>query len=650
MRGAARPRSRRTAAAPREGLVVAQHDLRTVRIDLRGVRVLLRYGFEFDGHERLPESVSVSGADVTAFFLTSTVHDRIDPTPEGFRVTRRWSILQAGRIRLNLTLDIPEATPAPGRAGGRRPTPRVYRYLFPGVASGPRAGESPLVLRGQRTALPSCLLLASSDVEICVLAEAKPTGELPSLALERAEDEGGPLLRIRFDTPPRDRSGARTRSRTVAHDVDPGDGTCAEIESRGKLERDLALQVVVAPPGAAYAAAFAALASRRARASEPRKWALREELRSLLGDHLLEEGGVCGLRTVPGADLLSASAGAALSVLLLRLYPGDDAMLELALRLADFCLTAQHPAGLFYERFGVRERSWLGLRRSVPGVAGRAPLLSIEESSRVAASLLDLAVLLERRGVAADRYGLAGRRMVDAFFDSRGVLRPPAAVMTPDGLQAVEEGLGSVRFLHPLLRVADVDRREKYRKAAHAIIGSRLDLAGTEELPSSREGREPDSRAILLLAEAAVEAADRRLRIPEPDALASRLLPWLRLRDAGGESPLPAAGALVDSFTRPRLMPRPCQIAFLCRRLGSLCAEPLSGLLAEHSRAALGSAGGLPLGTGSVARVRWASDAREASSGAGGAPASELAVGPVDARDFAAELRYALDLEEGGVW
>jgi hypothetical protein len=272
----------------------------------------------------------------------------------------------------------------------------------------------------------------------------------------------------------------------------------------------------------------------------------------------------------------------------------------------------------------------------------------------VAASLLDFGSMLERLGLGAARHAVAGRRMVDAFIDSHGKLTPPGAVMTPDGGRIAESGLGAVRFLHPLLRVADRDGRERYRKAAVALVADFLNLEpGAAELPISREGREPDAGAPVLLAEAALEAAGRRIRIPDASALAGRLLPWLRLTEAPSASALPPIGAFVDSFVRPRLRPRPCQIAVICRRLSTLCRGPVAALLADHSRASLAAAGALPLGTSFVARVRWGLD-----PGAGSAPrelrkgeqAEGIVVGPVDARDFVAELGYALDLEEEGVW
>ncbi len=118
MKGASRAPGRVEAGSggsPGE-LTIAQHDLRTVRVELGGVRFLLRYGFTFDSHERLPESVTVNGSEVTAFFLTTTVRDRIEGEQGGFRVTRSWTIMQAGRIRLALTVDVPEAATTASRS------------------------------------------------------------------------------------------------------------------------------------------------------------------------------------------------------------------------------------------------------------------------------------------------------------------------------------------------------------------------------------------------------------------------------------------------------------------------------------------------------------------------------------------------------
>ena len=636
-------------AAGHHEMRVAQHDLRSVRVDVGPIRLLLRYGFTFDGNERLPESVVVRGNEVTAFFLSSTVRDRITATPAGFDVYRRWTVLQSGLVRLALTLDIPDAPAGVEQKGGRRPPPRSFRYLLPGVASG-RVDEEGCMVRGERTAVPACVVLAAEDIGLGVWVSSARDGWSTSVGLGRSIEEGAGSTRLSLETPAREhRAGHLLAPTDLARGA--GDGSEEAAASEGRLEHELLLHVAVCPPESVYQAVLGSVLEPHVPGGEVRMWALTEETRAFLASHLVDQGGICGLRVVAGSDLLSAGAGVELAALLCRLAPRDPGLLETAQRLADFALLGQHSSGLFYERFSLRERSWVGLRGVVPGRGRRPAVVSVEESSRVAASLFDLGEALSGLGVQASRYELAARRMVDAFFDSRGNFAHPGAVMAADCSATTEEGPGALRFLHPLLRVVVRDRRERYRKAAALMIARWLEQPPAPlSLPASREGREPDSAAVLLRLEAALEAAARKIRVRSVASLAGDLLPWLYL-GGPGRGPVPGAGALADSFARARLKPRPAQIAYLCGRLAALVKGGLRELLETVSLSARGAAGSLPLGCASVARVHW----EGVGEGQGrtrprrrGQPdlADGFAVGPVDARDFAIELGYCVRMEE----
>lgn len=637
-------------AAGHHELRVAQHDLRSVRIDVGPVRFVLRYGFTFDGNERLPESVAVSGNEVTAFFLSSTVRDRISATPTGFEVHRRWTVLQSGQIRLVLALDIPDAPAAVARVGARRPPTRSYRFLFPGVAAGGRVDGEGCMVRADRTALPACVILAAEDVGIGAWVHPGRDERGSSVGLGRSVEDGTGCTRLVFETPARE-YGARRLLAPGDQAGDPGDGSEESIASVGRLEHEVLLHVAVCSPETVYAAVLSAALGRGAPGGEGKRLALREETRAFLATHLVDQGGVCGLRVVAGSDILSAGAGVELAALICRLAPRDAELLETAQRLADFAILGQQPSGLFYERYSLKERSWVGLRGAVPGRGSRPVLVSVEESSRVATSLFDFAEAISGLGFETSRYGLAARRMVDAFFDARGSFTHPGAVMTADCSATVEEGLGSLRFLHPLLRVVDRDRRERYRKAAATMVARWLERPiAPLSLPASREGREPDSKAILLLLEAALEAAARKLRVKSLASLAGGLLPWVYL-GGPGRGPVPGAGAVADGFARARFRPRPAQIACLCHRLAASAKGGLRDMLEAVGGSAQAAVGSLPLGCSSVERANWG----RAEAGRSrfrlrrrGRPESVdgFVVGPADARDFVIELGSSILSEE----
>ena len=61
----------------------------------------------------------------------------------------------------------------------------------------------------------------------------------------------------------------------------------------------------------------------------------------------------------------------------------------------------------------------------------------------------------------------------------------------------------------------------------------------------------------------------------------------------------------MDSLERPRWMPRPAQISFLCHRYSALAKGPSRKLLGDLAAAATRAAGALPLGCSFIARSAW---------------------------------------------
>ena len=232
--------------------------------------------------------------------------------------------------------------------------------------------------------------------------------------------------------------------------------------------------------------------------------------------------------------------------------------------------------------------------------------------------------------------------MVDAFLDIRGTFTHPPAVVTPDRVLRAEEGLGAIRFLHPLLRLLDRDPRERYRKAAQRLLDQWLEeLPGPLDPPSSRYGRDPDSSAAALLVEAALEALARRMKVPDVEALVALLLPWVWVgkEEVGGPSV-----ALVDSFSRPRWKPCPYRLAYMCLRLAPHCGDRSAQLLRRIAHLSLKGGERFPLGTGQVQRLRWVGVQEK------GRRPPVMETGPVDARVFVAEVGACLGMEADGLW
>jgi hypothetical protein len=85
-------------------------------------------------------------------------------------------------------------------------------------------------------------------------------------------------------------------------------------------------------------------------------------------------------------------------------------------------------------------------------------------------------------------------------------------------------------------------------------------------------------------------------------------------------------------------------VAYLCLRTAAMVRErEQKRLLREVARAALASAASFPLGTAYYQHTYWEAQAAR-GRGRGDGPDRSAARGPVDARVFVSELRYALRL------
>lgn len=565
-------------------MTVTQRDARSVWIEHDGLAAWLAYRLWWEGRDRSPESIAVDGNRVTAFFLSAAIRDTVTADAHGVAVHRRWSVKSAGRVRLTVDVHFaPEGPPA---------------YFLPGVALGAGLPDGGVAADGERTAWPSAAFVgiggrgtfgfSPHEGPFAAGIAIAPVSQDDVPPVER--EEGPAPLALVLTLP-----GA-------GKPADNGDEP-ASIESPGTLEVERTFRLVSAPLRRAWLhGASAVLAApggpADATAREPAgragekqvREAVRRSVERCLGTHLLEKGGVAGLRIEPSSPLLSASAGAGMAVLLLELFADDPERVELALRLADFALKGQHPSGLFYESYHAGRGEW----RGVPGRPDR-PVIGIEASARVADRLLALAAALRGAGRPCEKYRLAGLRFVEFFLDERGRFQMPGALHLPGVRAPLEPGLAGLELAMPLARVLAATGRDRYRKAFDAIVHEVAGLPwGTPWLPSSRAGRDPDSAAALRCGRIVLAAAHlspagerrtagasrlragakaRRAPVDAGDA-ASIVLPWVRAHRGGAGAGVDALGGIVDSFHRGRIVDAGAEAGFVLAGLASLATEP----------------------------------------------------------------------------
>ena len=509
---------------------ITQADFRTVRIAADGLTVLLRYSLYQNGDERLPESITCRGDQVIAYFLTSTIRDFIAPGEGGFAIQRNWAVLQEGRVGLSFCLEFPELTGA--------------AYLLPGAARGQSAPRQVEPADGALTALPNAVYLLASNRSVLVFTDP-PRSELErgSVELRRLVEEEEPLVRVEVRYPPRPSAGTK-----------PGLRAEPALTVSGSFEHAARLNVVIAPARELYAqGAAAALGRFAANPSAPAPADLapaallartREEIARCRESLLVCEGGVCGLRLAPKEEVLSASAGAGLALLLLKLFPAQEAMEELASELADFALRAQVPSGLFYERYHLRRSSWL----EADGKKERAPSVLASESADTAYALLVLVGLLRRRGLPHARYLHGAARAVTALC--------AAAADNPD---SEEEALVLPEPLVELFLLTGKDSDKKI-------------LAGIKErfFANVREPAVSDSvHPALLRARAAAALGAAGFAVKGLDACLSSLLPWIYLNRFPGQEGADPCGGLLESLGAHRLLFRGFELSHLLARLNA---------------------------------------------------------------------------------
>lgn len=642
---------------------VTQPDSRSITIASQtGVRVHVPYRFFWNGHERPAESIILSRApgssrrasapsraawEVRAFFLFGEIRDRLTEDASGVTLRRTWLVKTPGSVHLSIDLE--------------REPGRDLRWLFPGVKAGTGLPSGTISFLGEKTSAPSAVFFAADGQGMLLFSRTSwSEGSAAAVGIGRTEFEDEPSrLRVEVRFPGIEEPSGRTGPRPE-HVLPAQDQT---IESPGAIERSHDLFMTFSAANAIMldgpAAAVDRIVPRQPKKAKAAPSSsvdtdhLAQALSAALPALLLEDGGIAGIREHPGSPWLSSMAGLGISLGLRKLFPGNEALLETALRLADFSLKGQVPSGFFYEVFHAESRQWRGVR----GQSGSV-LLSLGQSARIAELLLLLAQDLADHDLPNEKYYLAGLRFVEFFLDEKARLSMPGSLHGPaDRRPARDEpgALGGLELFFPMARVLEKTGKDRYRKALDMLV-RRFSAIPWDPFgpPSSRSGRSADAAGSLLAARLFLEMRASGYRPSEPTTssaaaararaaesvrlIASLLLPWIRIHPAeDGEGALP--GCLVDSFTCQRALCAGNETALLLLRLRAIAAdEPLKKLLRDLARLCVEAARSAPPGLAFVQHTRWDANGKP-EEGRGRR-------GPLDARRLASEVLAGVALSE----
>jgi hypothetical protein len=433
------------------------------------------------------------------------------------------------------------------------------------------------------------------------------------------------------------------------------------LESQGSLERTHVLYLAFAPAPQIQARAAASVLERLGAWSKKQPVSstvdpavLRAALQASIPTHLVQQGGVTGMREVPGSPWISSSAGLGLAVALRRLFPADPELSELGLRLADFSLKGQLASGFFHESYRLDTGLWCGVRGEA-----KATRLALAQSSRIAELLLLLAEHLSAAGLPGEKYFLAGLRFVEFFLDEKARLTMPGGLHLPGIREPIRDpglSLAGLPLFFPMARVHARTGKDRHKKSLDGLV-RRFSALPWDSFapPGSRELRGPDAAGALLAVKLFVEmrrygykpaepqvsgAAAARARAAEGTRLfASLLLPWIRVHAGASPGGDRLSGCLLDSFSRQRLLFAGNETSYLLLRLREQSADAANrSLLARLARLCLDAAAAAPLGTSFLQHTRWDSQGKP-EQGRG-------RLGPVDSRRLATEIEAGLMIAE----
>ena len=182
-------------------MTVTQPDSRTVRVRAEGTAFRIPYRFFWNGHDREPESIVLEegrGAyEVRAFFLFATIKDTIAADATGISISRTWSLMTPGAVRLSIDLEFDP--------------PSDFSCHFPAAGEIRGWPAEPVSFLGEKTSFPSAVSLFLGKRAVLVYARSSRLGEEEaSVGVRRRDREGEePSLAVEVRVPGIEEPAAR---------------------------------------------------------------------------------------------------------------------------------------------------------------------------------------------------------------------------------------------------------------------------------------------------------------------------------------------------------------------------------------------------------------------------------------------------------
>lgn len=474
-------------------------------------------------------------------------------TENGFYIKRKWNIVPEGNVELAICVDVVSAHSTP--------------YFIPCIASGASVPSKGFVFLGERLTHPSGIYLFPEEKGIFISTDIPAKdGAFSSIHLTRIKEGKYNCSRVEMNLPPYEKFPENFEQKE-GFIQGPGKVT---YQSKGDLNQSLGVNVIISDHQKIFPVSTG-IAHKNMEEQGSTGLTKRNFLNDIkrgidrcLGEHLVENKGVFGIRDHGEGETLSMFSTINLALLMQMIFTSNEQMFNTSIMLADFSLKAQHPSGLFYEKYFYKQNSWIdkSLLSSLKKEEEVRCYLSLKENSLIAWQLLEFASRLKEKELLYNKYFIGARRFIDFCFNREGDLKNIGSRIDVGSAKFDKPNLECLYLVFPLIKLFRMTGDEKYKEAALLLKKDFYpSLTDAFSLPVREKGEEPDFESALLLLKAANSFEELGIAMPEKENLLNKLLPWINYNSTTRQVVQSITGGIMDSFSRCRIIFRGYELA-----------------------------------------------------------------------------------------